>query len=88
MCENTAKEYGLYPKKGAIEIGCDADIVILDMDKQDVMRNEDTYQDAGGPPRGPPFEGRAFNRFVRAKQSTTTAKWSANPAGKVVKSVK
>jgi len=40
MCENPAKIYGLYPKKGAIEIGADADIVILDMDKEEILSND------------------------------------------------
>lgn len=40
MCENPAKIYGLYPKKGVIEIGADADIVILDMDKEEILSND------------------------------------------------
>ncbi len=34
MSENTAKRYGLYPQKGAIQIGSDADFTIIDMDKE------------------------------------------------------
>lgn len=40
MCENPAKIYGLYPKKGVIEIGTDADIVILDMDKEEILSHD------------------------------------------------
>ena len=50
MCENTAKTYGLYPKKGAIEIGCDADIVILDIDKEITIKNETELSKCGWTP--------------------------------------
>lgn len=40
MCENPAKIYGLYPKKGVIEVGADADIAILDMGKEQYISNQ------------------------------------------------
>lgn len=36
-CENTARTFGLFPKKGAIQVGADADLVVLDFDKTQVM---------------------------------------------------
>jgi dihydroorotase-like cyclic amidohydrolase len=33
-CENPAKVWQIYPKKGAIRLGSDGDITIIDMDKE------------------------------------------------------
>jgi allantoinase len=41
MCENVAKLYGLYPKKGSIRIGADADIIIIDLNKRHTFRAQD-----------------------------------------------
>ncbi|MGC8621883.1 MAG: dihydropyrimidinase [Caldisphaera sp.] len=40
---NSAKIFGLYPKKGTIQIGSDADIVIIDPNMQHKLRAEDLH---------------------------------------------
>ena len=37
MSENTAKRYGLYPQKGIIKVGGDADFTIVDLDRKWVV---------------------------------------------------
>lgn len=39
---NPAKVLGLYPKKGTIKVGSDADLVVIDLEKESVIRGEDS----------------------------------------------
>ena len=41
---NAAKIMGLYPRKGAIAVGSDADITILDPTRRGKVRNEDLHE--------------------------------------------
>ncbi|UOQ84497.1 allantoinase AllB [Gracilibacillus salinarum] len=40
LSEEPAKLFGIYPKKGALHIGADADITIVDMEKQAVIERD------------------------------------------------
>jgi dihydropyrimidinase/dihydroorotase len=37
LCENPAKIFGMYPKKGTIAVGADADFCIIDLDRERVV---------------------------------------------------
>ena len=37
LTENAAKLYGIYPRKGAIQVGSDADIVVIDPEKRGTL---------------------------------------------------
>jgi dihydropyrimidinase len=43
MCTNPAKIFGMYPKKGTISVGSDADIVVWDPEKEHVLSVETTH---------------------------------------------
>lgn len=41
LCENPARVFGLWPRKGAIRVGGDADFVIVDMKNEYTVNNKD-----------------------------------------------
>jgi len=45
--ENPAKIFGIYPRKGAIQVNSDADFTIVDMGKKTVLTEKDMYSKAG-----------------------------------------
>ncbi|MHB1908490.1 MAG: dihydroorotase [Nitrososphaerales archaeon] len=48
--ENPARHAGIYPRKGAIEVGSDADLVLVDMKKRYVISNDKVESKAGWTP--------------------------------------
>ncbi|MEM2897091.1 MAG: dihydroorotase family protein [Candidatus Bathyarchaeia archaeon] len=51
--ENPAKNFGLYPRKGSLQVGSDADFVIVDLKKEHIIK-KDLLESAGD---FTPFEG-------------------------------
>ena len=48
LSENPAKLYGMFPRKGIIAPGADADIVVYDPQADHILRAEDMVSRAGG----------------------------------------
>jgi len=45
--ENPAKIFGMYPKKGSIEVNSDADFTIVDMGRKAILSGKDMYSKTG-----------------------------------------
>jgi len=66
VSENPARIYGIYPRKGVLMPGADADLVIVDMDKRWKIRNEDMISECGWTPYdGYEVQGAPVHSFVR-----------------------
>ncbi|MBI4578475.1 MAG: amidohydrolase family protein, partial [Planctomycetes bacterium] len=46
-CANTARAFGLYPRKGSLEVGADADVVLVDLQRTERIRPEMILSSAG-----------------------------------------
>lgn len=68
MCENPAKIYGLFPRKGHLGVGADADLIILDMDRVETISNENIVSKCGWSPfDGKTIQGVPQQVYVRGR---------------------
>ena len=66
LCENPAKLYGMYPRKGVIAPGSDADIAVLNPDESDIITAADQIQNVDYAPfEGLKVNGRIETVFLR-----------------------
>jgi allantoinase len=68
LAQNPARLTGLYPQKGELRIGADADLVVLDPAVEWVLNESDQQSTAGWSPyHGQTVRGRISNTLVRGK---------------------
>lgn len=65
---NAAKHYGIYPKKGAMEIGSDADFTVIDLNREYEIDEQKTESMAKyNPLHGLKLKGKPVQTIVRGK---------------------
>lgn len=79
---NAAIHFGLYPKKGSMEIGSDADFTIIDLEKEGVIDQEKTYSMAKyNPLHGIQLKGMPVQTIVRGNVVYDAEKGITGKAG-------
>lgn len=65
---NPAKRFGLYPRKGVIAVGSDADLTVVDLHKSFTLKTEDLYyRHPQSPYVGKTFRGTILFTFLRGR---------------------
>ena len=66
--EAPARAYGMWPRKGALQLGADADLVLVDPAARRTLRNTDVVSKAGWTPYdGREVTGRVIRTYLRGK---------------------
>jgi len=64
--QNAAKIFNIYPQKGSLQVGSDADIVIVDLNREEILRAENLYSKCGWTPyEGMRVKGVPVMTFVK-----------------------
>ncbi|MDR3765431.1 MAG: dihydropyrimidinase [Butyricicoccus sp.] len=86
LAENPAKMFGLYPKKGALAVGSDADLVIFDPTKKTTISAKTQYQNCDYTPyEGFQTAGCVRDVFLRGTYAVQNGKVVENGLGRYIK---
>ncbi|MCL1631181.1 allantoinase AllB [Sporolactobacillus sp. CPB3-1] len=89
MSENPARRFGIYPQKGSLAVGTDADITIIDMNKEATIRAANLHSKSkvtaydGWKVKGMPIE-----TIVRGETVMKNGEIVHTPMGRVIKPAK
>jgi dihydroorotase-like cyclic amidohydrolase len=82
--ENPARRFGLYPKKGTIQVGSDADLVIVDLKAKKRLTREQMFTKGKATARlyeGKEIQGLPWMTIVRGKAIMRNGKISEETSG-------
>ena len=77
---NPAKRFGLFPQKGHLEPGADADFIVVDLEKEWTFTKQDLLsQHRLSPYIGAKFKGAVLSTYVRGRQVYADGAIQAEP---------
>ena len=80
-CANPARIFGLHPRKGTLEVGADADFVVVDLDRRVEVSNDQVLTRSGWTVLdGHAIHGWPVATFLRGKQ---IARWEDGAPARV-----
>ncbi|MDR1619317.1 MAG: dihydroorotase [Clostridiales bacterium] len=86
MSMTPAKLYGTYPQKGALLVGADADIVIVDMNRSYTFHQEELHSRTKlSPYDGWKLRGKAVQTILRGRTVAKDGQIIGKPGGKFIK---
>ena len=86
LSENAARLYGVYPRKGVIRQGSDADIVVFDPEKESVISAKThLYNTGNNPYEGFALHGDKEQVFLRGQQVVQDGKVIREKTGTYIK---
>jgi allantoinase len=81
----TARRFGVWPQKGRVEVGADADLVLVDLESSTVLRQDDLfYRHKHSPYVGKTLKGRIVRTIVRGTTVVLDGKIVSEPMGRLV----
>lgn len=84
--EGPAKTWSLYPRKGAIQLGSDGDLTIIDLDQEGVIREAELHgKNNANPFEGHKTRGRAVATIIRGRIVMRDGELTGPPAGRLVR---
>jgi dihydroorotase len=86
--EGPARTWSLYPRKGAIRLGSDGDLTIIDLDKEGVIREAELHgKNNASPFEGHKTRGQAVATIIRGRIVMRDGALTGAPAGRMIRPI-